>query len=390
MLNVLSITAGEKLLETLPCNKLNRFQLRQIEYAKLVSRYHIITRTIGKHKFSTKTIPPNITIYPTNSKNRLYFIKDAYRIAKKICSENPIHLISCRDPFLFGLVGYFIKRKYKIPLNIHIMADMIDNKYFIRERWYNFLFNILGRWVIRKADTVRVSTVQEKEKIVGKFARAKVYHIPFFVDFSPFLKNSNKKVRKKLLKNQTDKIILFVGRLTKQKDLPTLIKAIHLISLKHKDFILFIVGADGQKRRVEKLIKKYTLADYVLLIGEVSYSEIPSYFAVADIFAITSTYEGTCMVLLEAAAAAKPVVATNFSGAHDAIVDGETGFIVSIKNYKKVALKITELIENPDKAKKMGMNARKYVLELFDKEDILRKYGMMWNETYRKFSVSKK
>ena len=87
------------------------------------------------------------------------------------------------------------------------------------------------------------------------------------------------------------------------------------------------------------------------------------------------------MVLQEAAVSGKPIVATGFTGAYEAIVNDETGYIVPIGDSQQVASKILHVLRNPHLAAEMGARGQELVMQRFNKEEILRKYRMMWEAT---------
>ncbi len=385
-LNVLSLTAGSQLLEKRVDGSFNLHQLRQLEYAKHIDHYFIVTRTTVPQRLVVRELAPNLTVYPSNSSSRLSFSSDAGKIAAKICRSHRIDLVSTRDPFLFGRVGLKIKRDHNLPLNVHIMADMIDNPYFLRERLYNRLLNLWSRAVLANADAIRVSTSLEKEKIINLgYPEEKVFHIPFFVDFEKILKAGNSGRRIELLQDKYESIILTVARLEKQKDILLLVKAAAKTVQRNRRVVFVIIGSGSREKNIRRIISGLRMQDNVMLLGHVDYSILPEYFQAADVYAMTSKYEGTCMVLLEAAGSGLPIVSTATAGAADAIIEGETGYIVPVGDDEMFAQRLLELLDNPSKAKEMGRRGREFVLENFYKEKIVEDYISMWE-----YAASKK
>ena len=87
------------------------------------------------------------------------------------------------------------------------------------------------------------------------------------------------------------------------------------------------------------------------------------------------------MVLLEAALAGKPVVATAFAGAYDAIEDGVSGYIVPIRDPQAVAERVTRLLDDPALSVRMGAAGRELVQERFRPSAVLEQYRRMWEVT---------
>ena len=381
-INVLSISLDQQLATVDKDGVFSGAQKRQLDYAKLVSRYFTVARAHRKANLQPIQLSGNLWVSPTSSWNDYLFIHDAFRLGRDICEKEDIACLSCADPFSAGLVGYLLKQRFDIPLNIHIMADLIDNPFFLEERLRYHLFNTFAKWLIQRADTIRVSTSREKEKLVNfGIDEERVWNVPFFIDFEPYLKSAGREVRKLYLSDRFDKIILFVGRIAKQKDLATLIKAIPLVIEDYPKSLFLMVGSGDQEKALKKLVVDLGVQSNVCWAGRISYYQVPAFFKACDLFAITSTYEGTCMVLQEAAVSGKPIMATGFTGAYESIIDGETGYIVPIGDSQRVAGKILHLLKNPDLAAEMGARGQKLVMQRFNKDGVLRKYQRMWEAT---------
>lgn len=357
---------------------------RHIEYAKHLENLYIVVKTSKIIKRKVKKFKDNLFIYPTSSLNRYLFLYNTYNLASKICKENRIDLIVTQDPFITGLIGWLLKRKYDIPLSIQIAADMIENEYFIKESIFNLFLNKLAKLLIQRADTIRVNTSKEKEKLkrMGVDER-KVFHVPIFVDFASFLKNDNSgiDIRQKYLNGRFDKLVLTVCRLVKQKDPQTLLKAISFVKKVYPGVLFLIIGSGQETNTIKSTIKDLDIKDNAQLIEKVSYSYIPRYFAACDLFVINSLYEGSCAVILEAMAAKKPVISTPHTGAFEAIVDGKTGFIINFGDSQQLAQKIIYLLKNPDLAREMGEEGQRLALKIFNKDKILEDFLKMWWQT---------
>jgi glycosyltransferase involved in cell wall biosynthesis len=94
--------------------------------------------------------------------------------------------------------------------------------------------------------------------------------------------------------------------------------------------------------------------------------DIPQLLAISDMLVLPSYREGLGMVLLEAAAAGKPVVATNIRGPQDVVVHGETGLLVAPGDVQELAKAMLDLIRDSDKRKRLGDAARQRIAEKFD------------------------
>jgi phosphatidylinositol alpha-1,6-mannosyltransferase len=141
-----------------------------------------------------------------------------------------------------------------------------------------------------------------------------------------------------------------------------------LIRAQVPDATLVIVGRGSYGPTLEKLVSQRNLSDHVVLTGEVPFADLPSWYAVGDVFAMPCRtrnggwdVEGLGIVFLEASATGLPVVAGNSGGAPDAVREGETGYVVDGQNVEHIAARITELLKDPALRARMGQAGRKWV-----------------------------
>jgi phosphatidylinositol alpha-mannosyltransferase len=149
--------------------------------------------------------------------------------------------------------------------------------------------------------------------------------------------------------------LLFVGRMEKRKGLEHLLKAYRLFKPDYPDCRLIIVGPGTRLRgKYEKMVANAGLPD-VVFTGHVGYEELPRYYKTADIFCAPATgRESFGIVLLEAMATGKPVVASSISGYASVLTDGVEGLLVPPKQEVPLAQAITRLIRDEPLRKRMG------------------------------------
>jgi len=387
-LRILSITTGTALLDEREGGMLNYEQRRQAAMAELADEYTVLTRTLGPTRHAERKLWHNCLVVPSNSASRRSFLRDGFEIGARLIRQRRVNVVSVRDPFSVGLLGVRLKRAHDVALVVHVMADMIGNPYFVRERLRNRLFDFLGRRVLKRAEIVRVSTSAEKRKLDRLAPRlglvpAQIHHVPFLVETHELLEADGRMVRRKYSGGARRPIVLFVGRLARQKDLPTLLKAIAIVAERISNVLLLVVGNGAERQRLRQLAARLGIGRHVEFVGRIDHDELSGYYGGCDVFAITSIYEGTCMALVEAAAAGKPVVATDFAGAHDAIRDGETGFIVPIGDELAVAERLIYLLEH-DERREFGDRGRAHVRAAFERGAVLARTRAMWEAAFER------
>jgi len=154
--------------------------------------------------------------------------------------------------------------------------------------------------------------------------------------------------------------ILFVGRLEQRKGLGYLLNACAKIKNSLHNSRLIIVGPGTMLRhRYEKLVEEMGLTDNVVFVGFVPSNELPSYYRSADIFCAPATGgESFGIILLEAMACGKPVVATNIQGYASVLANGEEGLLVPPRDEKSLADALLSLLNDKNLRLKMGAKGR--------------------------------
>ncbi|MBU1176930.1 MAG: glycosyltransferase family 4 protein [Patescibacteria group bacterium] len=378
-MRVLMISSDRTLLSVNSGDALDRHK----KYADLAGQLDIIV--FSKKGLKKRKISDNLRIYPTNSITKLNYVINAYEIIRSIYWPDKFDLVVCQDPFLTGLTGWIIKKRFKVPLLIHFHGDFWQNNYWLKKSkrwwhlfWYNGLLLFLSKFLVNKADGIRVVSSGIKDKLIkAGVPKNKVKIIPTLVDLEKFEKYNSTRVKKLKLENKNHKMIINVGlRDPSAKDYPTLFKAINLVYEKYRNLAFYQIGA---KICLQEKIKG---DDNLILnsLGETGQKELINYYYASDIYVSSSCNESLGKTLIEAMVCGLPVVATNTTGSKEIVIDGKNGFLVPIGDSEALAKKILFLLNNPEKAKEMGQAGKKMVKEKFKQEKILKKVIKFWKE----------
>lgn len=189
------------------------------------------------------------------------------------------------------------------------------------------------------------------------------------------------------------KVILYVGRLVRRKGVVEfLARSIPAIFAAVPEACFVIVGENPVESMVHRddifgeirrLVLEMRLEDRVRLLGWLDGEELEKLYRAADLLVlpalpIASDVEGFGIVILEAAAAGKPCVATRTGGIPDAVEDGKTGILVEPLNYDAISRAVTSLLRDDTLRLTMGANARRKTQEHFDWEKIGEKYDALF------------
>ncbi len=168
--------------------------------------------------------------------------------------------------------------------------------------------------------------------------------------------------------------IVFVGRLAKEKGLFNALEALKILIDKDFDVCWYLIGTGDQKTPLIERIEKYKMSKNVFFLD---FQENPYKFLYhADMFLLTSDYEGKSIALEEAKILNKKIVITDFSSAKDQIIDGKTG-LIAIKNPKDIAVKIEQFITDKEFANKVHENLKQNANG--NAEEVLKLYKIIKN-----------
>lgn len=169
--------------------------------------------------------------------------------------------------------------------------------------------------------------------------------------------------------------LLFVGRMSPQKGLHFLIRAIHILADKWPGITLKVIGDGQDKSYFIELVKKLNLEKQVQFIGWLNRKELADYYRSTRVVVIPSIYpDNFPNVVAEAMLFARPVVTFDVGGTAEWYEDNISGIKVANKNIELLAEKIDFILSNPDVAIKMGINARNEINMKHNPELTYQKY----------------
>ncbi|MES1021691.1 glycosyltransferase [Gloeocapsa sp. BRSZ] len=169
-----------------------------------------------------------------------------------------------------------------------------------------------------------------------------------------------------------ERYILCVGRHTQKKGIDTLLRAFAKITNKHPEVSLVQVGTGALTNTLHNLTRTLDIEHRVKFLGAQPHEVVLNLMRGAEVFALASQTaangdcEGLPIVINEASACGLPVVSTWHSGIPEAILDGETGFLVAEQDDVNLAEKLDVLLGDRALGKKMGQRGREFVCEIFD------------------------
>jgi phosphatidylinositol alpha-1,6-mannosyltransferase len=222
-------------------------------------------------------------------------------------------------------------------------------------------------------DTITYLGEYTRSRIAGALspqAAARMAQLPPGVDEKTFHPGSGgDEIRARL--GLTDRpVVVCVSRLVRRKGQDTLIQAMPRILAAEPDAVLLIVGGGPYEKDLRELAHDTGVAGSVRFTGPVPWAELPAHYGAGDVFAMPCRtrrggldVEGLGIVYLEASATGLPVVAGDSGGAPDAVLDGETGWVVRGGSPSEAADRIITLLGDAELRRRMGERGREWVEE---------------------------
>jgi glycosyltransferase involved in cell wall biosynthesis len=178
--------------------------------------------------------------------------------------------------------------------------------------------------------------------------------------------------RKEMGVEETDVLLLSVGRLVHQKAHEILIAAMPAVLKQFPNTKVGICGDGFLRSELDAQIKGLGLEKSVMLLGR--FDNVTKFLAAADVFVLPSRWEGLPIALLEAMSVGLPVIATRVEGVDEVIVDGEHGLLVPVEDVVALAEAIRKLLNAPTRRIQMGLSAKRRLMEAYSIDHMGEKY----------------
>jgi phosphatidylinositol alpha-1,6-mannosyltransferase len=297
----------------------------------------------------------------------LKFYLGVARRLKAIIRERNISIVHCGRNLPEGFVGYLLKLMTGTPYLFYTHGEDIGVCYHSREL----------AWMTRRVMSGSAGAIANSNNTLRllkeqwHFPGNKAYVIQPGMDASRFAIADKDMSLRHRLGWANRKVILTVGRLQRRKGHDMLIRALSAIRAVHPTVLYAIIGTGQDESYLRELANTEGVAEAVQFLGSVTDTEMTVTYQQCDLFAlpnreIQGDIEGFGMVLLEAQACGKPVLAGNSGGTAETMNPGETGVVVDCTAPQPLADTIIELLADPDRLQAMGSAARPWVESQFD------------------------
>jgi glycosyltransferase involved in cell wall biosynthesis len=329
--------------------------------------------------FRPLTPRPGLTFIPVQAPRVQLFpmlgLWKALRLRPRLAPD----VVTTQNSYEAGLLGLLLARRFEARLEVQIHFDLLSPYWLQEHPVWNRVRQGIAQRTLTRADAIRVVSSPLKEGVVERWGipRERVAVIPVPVAFEVSRAAEGFSVRPSVLSDPTSKIVLYVGRLCHQKNLPGLFAIIEKILDARADTEVILLG-DGPQRAYAEERAAALGEEQVHVMGNVPYHNLPHYYETADVLILPSLYEGFGRVVMESYLFDTPAVATTCSGPEDIILDEETGFLTAIEDLDRFTDRVLWLLAHPESAREMGRRGNRYVRETFDPQRLVDDMVGQW------------
>lgn len=280
--------------------------------------------------------------------------------------KNHFEAIHCGRGLPEGFLGWLAWKLYGIPYLCYVHGEELPTYNSSRE--YKFLSQI----VYAGANRIIVNSINtQKSFITHTGIIDTVCLMNPGVDTSYFMPRAKDEAIIRQLRWSGRRVILTVGRLQKRKGHDHVILAIKQIR-KHVPDVLYAIAGDGEERDyLENLVLREDVQDHVQFLGKVDDTTLLNCYQQCALFVLANRevdgdFEGFGMVLVEAQACGKAVIAGKSGGTSETMIPGQTGMVINAENIQGIANAIVQLLSEKEKSIEMGSRGRAWVGQNFD------------------------
>lgn len=276
-----------------------------------------------------------------------------------------LEVIHVHSPFLLGRLGAYAARQYGLPLifTFHTLYEQYVHYLPVAQQTTKLMVQTIGRDFCNRCDLVIAPSrlVENYLREIG--VTVKVAVIPTGIDLEEFEDTDSRWLQTNFQVSPTERILLFVGRLGKEKNIIFLLESFYRVQQEISDLRLVIAGGGPQEEELRRLCIKLGIDGKVIFTGVLPRNQIVHCYAAADLFVFPSVTETQGLVIAEAKAAGLPVVAIRAFGAAEMVRHGEDGFLAE-HSQDSFTGSIIRLLQDRSLYEKMHRNALLNAAEL--------------------------
>ncbi len=285
------------------------------------------------------------------------------RRARRFLAEHGIELIHVHSPFLLGTLGAALASERDLPLvfTYHTLYDKYVHYVPLAQGLARRAVVVWARAFCNRCDLVVAPTGPVRELLSSYGVKTPIVTIPTGIYPEQFSAGDPGFLRQRFGLPAEGKVVLFAGRLGKEKSPDFLLRAFARVASTLPEAYVVLVGSGPEAGNLKGLARRLGISERVVFTGLVPPEQMPSVYRSAAVFAFPSVTETQGLVVAEAMAAGLPVVARAAFGVRDVVADGVTGFLCG-DDEEEFAEKLILVLEDSSLRERFGAAAKERAL----------------------------
>lgn len=301
------------------------------------------------------------------------------KLAKKFIEEENCNLLQVRNDCVNGILGLFLKWKYKVPLVFQYtwpVLQVMKEKNGARSEKTLYMENIkrifadfVQMRILRRSDLILPISKSMEEYLISRgLSETRMLCFPCGVNPDLFSSSARARMERRIeCRLDSSGVIVYVGVIDNLRRLDFLIRVFKKVKRKVENAKLLMVGDGNDKNRLRKLVSTLGIDEDVVFTGEVPYCEVPSFLAASDVAVVplppTSVYLfSSPLKLFEYMGAGKAVIANKEIPEQREVVQESGGGLLAPYDEEDFEKAIVKLLTDSNTRKKMGRKGREWVL----------------------------
>ncbi|MCW3061324.1 MAG: 1,2-diacylglycerol 3-glucosyltransferase [Capsulimonas sp.] len=278
-----------------------------------------------------------------------------------------LDIVHSQSPFLLGVLAGRVARRYGIPhvsTNHTLYSEYTHYVPVAPKAWTGAVLSRWMQWFYNSCDQVIAPSEMTKRVLLTEYhVERPITVVPTGIPEPPYVLASEEETRRSLGVPPEARVLLYVGRLAPEKNLPMLLDAFARIAEREPSAVLVLAGSGKSAESLRAHTHTLGLSDRVIFTGFLSRTKLDPLYLLAEVFVFPSKTETQGLAIGEALAAGTPCVIVNAGGAPESIHDGDDGFLVE-DNAEEMADRVLSLLANDLLRKQMSERGRVNAREL--------------------------
>jgi len=296
--------------------------------------YVFTTTTPGapEHEYNVFRVPSLPCVFITERRVGLFYQPKLASIMKKLSLD----IIHTHTEFSLGIFGRIMAKELKIPI-VHTYHTIYEDythyltHFKALDQRAKAFARVYSKVSCNNVEQVIAPTEKTKNLLMTYSVHKDISVIPTGIDLNKFAKNQYpleevKKLKERFGIKPQDKVLLYIGRISKEKNVEEIVRAMPEYMKKRPNVKFVIVGSGPALEKLEKLVEEYKLTEQIIFTGSQPWDTIGLFYQLGDVFVSASISETQGLTYIEAMAAGLPIVARADKCLEDILDEGQNGY----------------------------------------------------------------